>query len=84
MSYFTLSLPAYCCPSTISSISNFENELWDSPPGTGKTTVVVEIIQRAISLGWRLLVSAPSNTAVDNILEKLIVVTMDQEEGQNF
>ncbi len=61
------------------------NELWNSPPGTGKTTVVVEIIKRAVALGWRLLIAAPSNTAVDNILEKLIVVIMDQEEeGSNF
>eukprot|EP01084_Bolivina_argentea_P039703 73368_1 len=49
------------------------------PPGTGKTTVVVEIICRAVSLGWQVLIAAPSNTAVDNILEKLISVTPDQE-----
>ncbi len=53
----------------------------DSPPGTGKTTVVVELIYRAVSLGWDVLVAAPSNIAVDNILEKLLAVMPDQ--GQN-
>ncbi len=53
----------------------------DSPPGTGKTTVVVELICRAVSLGWDVLVAAPSNIAVDNILEKLLAVMPDQ--GQN-
>ena len=42
------------------------------PPGTGKTTVLVELIRRLVLLtGARLLVTAPSNVAVDNLLEKL-------------
>mmetsp|Transcript_2872 Transcript_2872/g.7593 ORF Transcript_2872/g.7593 Transcript_2872/m.7593 type:complete len:378 (-) Transcript_2872:125-1258(-) len=43
------------------------------PPGTGKTTAVVELIRRAVLVrGWRVLVCAPSNVAVDNVLEKLV------------
>ncbi|HWC88632.1 MAG TPA: AAA domain-containing protein [Pirellulales bacterium] len=42
------------------------------PPGTGKTTVVVEIIRQAISRGEKVLACAPSNLAVDNILERLV------------
>lgn len=42
------------------------------PPGTGKTTTVVEIIRQAVAQGERVLACAPSNTAVDNLLERLV------------
>ena len=42
------------------------------PPGTGKTTVLAEIIRQEVARGRRVLATAPSNIAVDNILEKLI------------
>jgi superfamily I DNA and/or RNA helicase len=42
------------------------------PPGTGKTTTVVELILQSIIKGLKILVVAPSNIAVDNIAEKLI------------
>jgi superfamily I DNA and/or RNA helicase len=42
------------------------------PPGTGKTTAVVELIRQAIRRGDKVLASAPSNLAVDNLLERLI------------
>lgn len=41
------------------------------PPGTGKTTTVVELIKQAIRVEQKVLACAPSNTAVDNILERL-------------
>ncbi len=43
------------------------------PPGTGKTTTIVEIIRQAIANGERVLACAPSNTAVDNLLERLVI-----------
>lgn len=43
------------------------------PPGTGKTTTVVELIRQAVANGERVLACAPSNTAVDNLLERLVV-----------
>lgn len=46
------------------------------PPGTGKTTTVAELIQQAVHVhGMKVLVTAPSNVAVDNILERLVEPT---------
>lgn len=42
------------------------------PPGTGKTTTLIEAIQQLVKSGEKVLVSAPSNTAVDNISKGLI------------
>lgn len=42
------------------------------PPGTGKTTTLTEIIVQAVQAGQRVLACAPSNTAVDNLLERLV------------
>ena len=42
------------------------------PPGTGKTRAVVEVIRRAIARSEKVLACAPSNLAVDNLLERLL------------
>ena len=42
------------------------------PPGTGKTTTVVEVIRQCVSQGERVLACGPSNTSVDNLLVKLV------------
>jgi superfamily I DNA and/or RNA helicase len=47
------------------------------PPGTGKTTVLVELIRRAASRGEKVLASAPSNLAVDNLVERLVAAGID-------
>ncbi|XP_062403778.1 DNA-binding protein SMUBP-2 [Sardina pilchardus] len=41
------------------------------PPGTGKTTTVVEVILQAVKQGSKVLCCAPSNVAVDNLVERL-------------
>lgn len=42
------------------------------PPGTGKTTTVVELILQAVARGERVLACGPSNTSVDNLLDRLV------------
>ena len=46
-------------------------------PGSGKTTVIVEIIHYLLSRGQRVLVTSHTNTAVDNILVRLIEKNVD-------
>ena len=41
------------------------------PPGTGKTTTIVELIAQCAARGERVLACAPSNVAVDNMLERV-------------
>lgn len=42
------------------------------PPGTGKTTTLVELIRQIVRAGQSVLAVAPSNLGVDNLLEKLV------------
>lgn len=54
------------------ALSAYDLAVIHGPPGTGKTTTVVELIIQAILRGEKVLACAPSNTAVDNLLERLI------------
>ncbi|MCK6546879.1 AAA domain-containing protein [Myxococcota bacterium] len=42
------------------------------PPGTGKTSTVCALIREAVARGEKVLATAPSNLATDNILERLV------------
>ncbi|HJN11742.1 MAG TPA: IGHMBP2 family helicase [Pirellulaceae bacterium] len=42
------------------------------PPGTGKTTTIVELIRQSVAQDNKVLVCAPSNLAVDNVFERLL------------
>jgi ATP-dependent RNA/DNA helicase IGHMBP2 len=41
------------------------------PPGTGKTTTVVELIAAMVACGLKVLAATSSNIAVDNLVERL-------------
>ncbi len=45
--------------------------LLKGPPGTGKTTVIVELIRQAVRQGKRVLLTSQTHQAVDNVLERL-------------
>jgi ATP-dependent RNA/DNA helicase IGHMBP2 len=53
------------------ALSAHEVAVVHGPPGTGKTTTVVELIRQAVLRGERVLACAPSNMGVDNLLERL-------------
>ena len=41
------------------------------PPGTGKTSTLIELILQEVARGNKVLATADSNTAVDNMLQRL-------------
>ncbi|XP_026166279.1 DNA-binding protein SMUBP-2 [Mastacembelus armatus] len=53
------------------ALSQRELAVIHGPPGTGKTTTVVEIILQVVKQGQKVLCCAPSNVAVDNLVERL-------------
>lgn len=53
-------------------IENKDVSIIHGPPGTGKTTTLIEAIKRITSKGEKVLVAAPSNTAVNHIALGLI------------
>ncbi|XP_060933374.1 DNA-binding protein SMUBP-2 [Limanda limanda] len=53
------------------ALSQREVAVIHGPPGTGKTTTVVEIILQAVKQGQKVLCCASSNVAVDNLVERL-------------
>ncbi|CAN0424137.1 unnamed protein product [Lampetra fluviatilis] len=55
----------------IFALAQREVAIIHGPPGTGKTTTVVEIIQQTVRRGEKVLACAPSNVAVDNLVERL-------------
>lgn len=43
----------------------------DGPPGSGKTTSILELIAQLVTKGKKVLLTASTNAAVDNILERI-------------
>ncbi|MEA1994175.1 MAG: IGHMBP2 family helicase [Euryarchaeota archaeon] len=59
------------------ALSSERIHLIHGPPGTGKTTTLIEIILQLIKRNKTVLVTAASNKAVDNILEFLLEYDVD-------
>eukprot|EP01053_Blabericola_migrator_P012236 Blabericola_migrator_1__12235@NODE_761_length_6625_cov_98_853614_g543_i0_p1_GENE_NODE_761_length_6625_cov_98_853614_g543_i0NODE_761_length_6625_cov_98_853614_g543_i0_p1_ORF_typecomplete_len884_score128_04AAA_12/PF13087_6/2e53AAA_11/PF13086_6/1e49AAA_30/PF13604_6/7_7e23Viral_helicase1/PF01443_18/10Viral_helicase1/PF01443_18/1_5e12AAA_19/PF13245_6/8_4e15ResIII/PF04851_15/5_1e11PIF1/PF05970_14/4_3e05PIF1/PF05970_14/1_8PhoH/PF02562_16/0_0012PhoH/PF02562_16/5_6UvrDhelicase/PF00580_21/3_8e05IstB_IS21/ len=43
------------------------------PPGTGKTMTIMAMIRSLVAMEYKVLATAPSNTAVDNMMEAIAV-----------
>ncbi len=56
-------------------LSNNEIVCIQGPPGTGKTKTLAIAIEKLLLEGKRIIVSAPSNTAIDNLVKKIITIT---------
>jgi superfamily I DNA and/or RNA helicase len=70
--FFNTRLNDYQRDAVVKALAAKDVALIHGPPGTGKTTVLVEIVRQAVAKGARVLASAPSNIAVDNMLEKML------------
>ena len=72
--WFNLNLNGIQKETILHCLKSRDISLIHGPPGTGKTTTIVELILQHARLypHSKILCCAPSNTAVDNITEKLI------------
>ncbi|XP_016068953.1 PREDICTED: DNA-binding protein SMUBP-2 [Miniopterus natalensis] len=69
--FYNASLDASQKEAVLFALSQKELAIIHGPPGTGKTTTLVEIIIQAVKQGLKVLCCAPSNIAVDNLVEHL-------------
>lgn len=58
------------------SLRQKELAIIHGPPGTGKTTTLVEVVLQCSKQGSKVLVCAPSNVAVDNLVERLSATSL--------
>lgn len=54
--------------------------LIQGPPGSGKTTIIVEMVRHFVKQGQRVLICSQSNHAVDNVLKKCLDLWYDEEK----
>jgi len=53
------------------ALSSPDFSILEGPPGSGKTTVICELVMQLIEQGKRVLLCASTHVAVDNVLERL-------------
>lgn len=53
------------------ALANEDFTILDGPPGTGKTTTILELIMQLVLQGKRVLLSASTHAAINNVLERV-------------
>lgn len=70
--WFDPSLDAPQRDAVLLALQSRQVALIHGPPGTGKTTALVEFVRQVVARGEKVLACAPSNVAVDNLAERLL------------
>jgi len=52
------------------------------PPGTGKTKVITKIVEEQIKNGKKVLITSPTNMAIENVFEKIDFDAMNLKDGE--
>lgn len=77
LEYFDRSLNSSQQEAVRFAVSANDVALIHGPPGTGKTSTLIEIIRQAVARKQKVLACAPSNLAADNLLERLVAAGED-------
>lgn len=72
ISFFNPGLNPWQKAAVKTALESRDVALVHGPPGTGKTTALIEIIRQTIAQSQFVFASAPSNTACDHLLECLV------------
>ncbi len=55
----------------IKALSTDDFAFLEGPPGSGKTTAIIELILQLVKTGKKILLSASTHVAIDNVLERI-------------
>ncbi len=60
------------------AIATDDFAILEGPPGSGKTTTILELILQLLKLGKKILLSASTHVAIDNVLERIHKYDIDK------
>jgi len=60
------------------AIATDDFAILEGPPGSGKTTTILELVLQLLKLGKKILLSASTHVAIDNVLERIHKYDIDK------